>query len=94
MSLIEDAARRLEELRRAGAELPDDRPDGSSAKPVDTPLPEAVVAAMESKRLESGLLSAHAQHAERHVADRSPRAPGAERAAARAPVRHVDLNLE
>ena len=82
MSLIEDAARRLEELRRAGAELPDDRPDGSSAKPVDTPLPEAVVAAMESKRLESGLLSAHAQHAERPGApSATSRAAAANRAA-------------
>ena len=44
MSLIEDAARRLEELRRAGVELPDDV--AASPKPVkpngETPLPEAV----------------------------------------------------
>ncbi len=51
MSLIEQAAKRLEELRRAGAELP----DGASAQAVDgthgsdhTPTPEAVVRALEA----------------------------------------------
>src|SRR5438105_13202731 len=88
MSLIEDAARRLEELRRAGAELPDDvaalpRP----AKPNgETPLPEAVVAAMEAKRVESGLVTAHPTHLSRAFA--------AGNSLARAPARHVELNFE
>src|SRR5438034_9240207 len=87
MSLIEDAARRLEELRRAGVELPDDAPaPPMTAKPNgETPLPEAVVTAMEAKRLESGLLASRAARAESAVADR---------AFVRSPTRHVELNLD
>src|SRR5436190_14004659 len=88
MSLIEDAARRLEELRRAGVELPDDV--AASHKPAkpngETPLPEAVVAAMEGRRVESGLVTAHPAHAARGFA--------ADRSVARAPTRHVDLNFD
>lgn len=98
MSLIEDAARRLEELRRAGVALPDDvQKTTTSAKPNgETPLPEAVVAAMEAKRAESGLLAGNATQGRTQGADRSSaRIVGpAERASSRAPVRHVDLNLE
>jgi receptor protein-tyrosine kinase len=49
MSLIEQAAKRLEELRRAGVELPDAASamsDGSAA--LAAPTPEAVVRALES----------------------------------------------
>src|SRR5436190_7383214 len=88
MSLIEDAARRLEELRRAGVELPDDvAASHKPAKPnTETPLPEAVVAAMEAKRVESGLVTALPAHARRSSA-----AAGVH---ARTPARHVELNFE
>jgi protein-tyrosine kinase len=88
MSLIEDAARRLEELRRAGVELPDDvAAPPKAAKPNrETPLPEAVVAAMEAKRGESGLVTAHPA--------RAPHPFAAERSFARVPTRHVELNFE
>jgi len=90
MSLIEDAARRLEELRRAGVALPDDaqqmpkaaRPNG------ETPLPEAVVTAMESKRAESGLLGVH------QAGHGSNRISTADRSSGRTPLRHVELNLD
>ena len=92
MSLIEDAARRLEELRRAGAELP----EATASKP-DTPrtngpmpLPEAVIDALEMRRAESGLREAPAMSAVAgRAANRSSEPPSA-----RAPVRHVQLNLE
>ena len=96
MSLIEDAARRLEELRRAGVELPDEAANAPTVpKPNgETPLPEAVVAAMESKRAESGLLAGPTAHAERATApDRATR-PHADRVPGRSPLRHVDLNLD
>src|SRR5437016_5981074 len=88
MSLIDDAARRLEELRRAGVQLPDDVSESSrGSKPNgETPLPEAVVAAMEAKRRESGLVTPHPVQVGRDFA--------ANRAFARAPIRHVELNLE
>jgi exopolysaccharide/PEP-CTERM locus tyrosine autokinase len=47
MSLIEKAAKRLEELRRSGAQLPHDAPHGD---PAAAPTPEAVVRALESRR--------------------------------------------
>jgi hypothetical protein len=97
MSLIEDAARRLEELRRAGVELPDD-PIGApkiAKGHGETPLPEAVVAAMEARRAESGLLAGPAARAERATAlDRPGARPQADRAPGRAPLRDVDLNLD
>ncbi len=50
MSLIEQAAKRLEELRRAGAELPEAAATGTSdgAAALATPTPEAVVRALET----------------------------------------------
>jgi exopolysaccharide/PEP-CTERM locus tyrosine autokinase len=89
MSLIEDAARRLEELRRAGVTLPDDHAQASmAAQPSrETPLPEAVVAAMESRRAESGLLSGHAVRGD-------GQSTVVDRPSARAPLRQVELNLE
>jgi exopolysaccharide/PEP-CTERM locus tyrosine autokinase len=47
MSLIEKAAKRLEELRRSGAQLPHEPPHGD---PVASPTPEAVVRALEARR--------------------------------------------
>src|SRR5436190_2605046 len=88
MSLIEDAARRLEELRRAGVAPADHSQQSSrSTNPnTETPLPEAVVAAMEAKRVESGLVTALPAHARRSSA-----AAGVH---ARTPTRHVELNFE
>jgi len=86
MSLIEDAARRLEELRRAGIELPDEAFASPKTAKADTPLPEAVVAAMESKRTESGLLGPRVIHADGAIA--------ANRTSARSPVREAHLNFE
>jgi protein-tyrosine kinase len=46
MSVIEQAAKRLEELRRAGAELNDSAPAAAAGAP---PTPEAVVRTMEAR---------------------------------------------
>ena len=51
MSLIEDAARRLEELRRAGAEIPE-TPTADmqqAARPNGAPTPEAMIEAIEQQ---------------------------------------------
>jgi len=50
MSIIEDAARRLEELRRAGAELPEAPradPGEPARRDVEHPTPEAMIKAIE-----------------------------------------------
>ncbi|MET0442043.1 MAG: hypothetical protein ABW071_08675, partial [Casimicrobiaceae bacterium] len=49
MSLIEDAARRLEELRRAGAEMPDAAADAKSAPRAngEAPTPVAMIESIE-----------------------------------------------
>ena len=52
MSLIEDAARRLEQLRRAGAALPDEAPQQTSNAPRtngEAPTPEAIIQAIEEQ---------------------------------------------
>src|SRR5579864_6031021 len=51
MSLIEQAAKRLEELRRAGAATADDAPALASARPQPehVPTPEAVVRGLEAR---------------------------------------------
>jgi exopolysaccharide/PEP-CTERM locus tyrosine autokinase len=48
MSLIEQAARRLEELRRAGAALPENRPAAPAAPREGAPTPEAFMRAMDA----------------------------------------------
>jgi len=57
MSLIEQAAKRLEELRRAGAELPKDPPAGESGRGETSPTPEAFVRVLNA-RAESAQASA------------------------------------
>jgi receptor protein-tyrosine kinase len=91
MSLIEDAARRLEELRRAGAELPETpaEPPRTAKSNGDMPLPEAVVAAMESKRLESALSEVRKSRFEAPTEIAANDGPSA-----RVPGRYVELNLE
>ena len=51
MSLIEQAARRLEELRRAGAELPDATAQVGAPRRSngETPTPEALIKALEER---------------------------------------------
>jgi protein-tyrosine kinase len=81
MSLIEQAAKRLEELRRAGAELPGDPPTGGSEAVRGDPTPEAVVRALGERAAETALPGGHRQkHAE---ARGSPRAPS----------RHVEIDF-
>jgi len=51
MNLIEQAAKRLEELKQAGAEVPEvPRTDGPRAAAVATPTPEGVMRAFEAHR--------------------------------------------
>src|SRR5512135_1587323 len=51
MSLIEQAARRLEELRRAGAEVPEaaTAAPAAPAAAADAPTPEALVRALDAR---------------------------------------------
>src|SRR5215472_9839720 len=50
MSLIEQAAKRLELLRRAGADLPEgSEPEPATEASGETPTPEAVVRALEAR---------------------------------------------
>jgi len=58
MSLIEQAAKRLEELRRAGAELPKDPPAGESGRGETSPTPEAFVRVLNARAAESAQASA------------------------------------
>jgi len=53
MSLIEQAAKRLEELRRAGAQLPDASASDNDASRRDEPTPEAVVRALNARAAEA-----------------------------------------
>jgi receptor protein-tyrosine kinase len=57
MSLIEQAARRLEDLRRAGLDPQNMAEPGSAV--AATPTPEAVVAAMERAKQEAAAVEAH-----------------------------------
>lgn len=72
MSLIEKAAKRLEELRRSGAHLPHEAPHGD---PDAAPAPEAVVRALEARRdalAESIASAAPAARTAAPVADEAP----------------------
>ncbi|HEY8622860.1 MAG TPA: XrtA-associated tyrosine autokinase [Casimicrobiaceae bacterium] len=83
MSLIEQAAKRLEELRAAGAELPD-TPAGGGADPIrrdNTPTPEAFVRALDARTSSTSQDLAASGHRGMH----SP--------AARAPHPRVEINL-
>lgn len=83
MSVIEQAAKRLEELRRAGAELSD-----ASSTPVpaeSTPTPEALVRAIDAR--------SHARSPSRTSHDPLARVDAPGERAADHPVRHVDLDL-
>ena len=89
MSLIEQAAKRLEELRRAGAEIADDAVAGAARPSVDTPpTPEAIVRALDA--------AAHAAPAARgfrHDEHAHPRQPAVSPAQDR-PGRRIELDLK
>lgn len=90
MSSIEQAARRLEELRRAGAEMPPRAGEGGHAGGL--PTPEALVRSMELREA-AGIVAPEAPAA-RH----EPRAPAhpahaPEPSDRHLPVRHVSLDL-
>src|SRR5712691_3777209 len=58
MSLIEQAAKRLEQLRRAGADLTDREADLSEPEQQEeTPTPEKVVRALDARSPQPGVLS-------------------------------------
>lgn len=87
MSIIEQAAKRLEELRRAGAEIPGET---AAVAAEATPTPEALVRALESR------MPAHHDA----LAVRRPRPEESERPMRKQPMpagekagRHVDLDL-
>ena len=86
MSLIEQAARRLEELRRAGVELPEPHaePPQMSRANGESPTPEALIEALEARAGEPSPLLKDRRRDE--VPAAHPAAPGV-------PGRHVDLNL-
>jgi len=91
MSLIEDAARRLEELRRAGVDVPDAPAADPAAAPRangETPTPEAMIEAFESQAgtFASPLLDPARRSA---PAKKAAAAPHAEAA----PGAYVELNL-
>ena len=59
MSLIEQAAKRLEQLRRAGADVTDSEPEsGELEQQEETPTPEKLVRALNARSAQSGARSA------------------------------------
>lgn len=99
MSLIEQAAKRLEELRRAGAQTPGSAPaTGEQDKPAPerehVPTPEAAVRVLDvHAKAEAARTQATAPHRATHVHDEKPRveAPRVE-ARARPPRLEVPLS--
>lgn len=98
MSLIEQAAKRLEELRRAGATQGDDAPAEAPREPL--PTPEALVRALEARREANdgvaGLAAAQTPPLRVAPAGEAPLLRPA-REVAKAPARttrHVDVDLE
>jgi protein-tyrosine kinase len=95
MSLIEDAARRLEQLRRAGAALPDEAPQETGKTPRtngEAPTPEAIIQAIEEQvgTLASPLVDPARKAAQaRPIARAETSAPRADSPAGA----FVDLNL-
>jgi exopolysaccharide/PEP-CTERM locus tyrosine autokinase len=89
MSVIEQAAKRLEELRRAGAELPKNAADSAGGATADTtPTPEALVRTIEARSASvhprTPLRTAH----EPHVLAGVPNQPSQEQ-----PSRYVEIDL-
>lgn len=64
MSLVEQAARRLEELRRAGAELPEVQPAGDRATAsAGVPTPEALIRVLDARGGDEANRSRQGDHA-------------------------------
>lgn len=90
MSLIEQAAKRLEELRRAGAELPGDPPSrGESGRGETSPTPEAFVRVMNARAAESAQASA----GQAHAAESSRQFGESPTRDTRAPTRSVEIDF-
>jgi protein-tyrosine kinase len=81
MNSIEQAARRLDELRRAGADLPKE-PHTSASSNGDLPTPEAIIQALEERTADVGLPLVSLRHGRQ---ERTPEMRG--------PLRHLDINL-
>jgi protein-tyrosine kinase len=81
MNSIEQAARRLDELRRAGADLPKE-PHTSTSSNGDLPTPEAIIQALEERTADVGLPLVSLRHGRQ---ERTPEMRG--------PLRHLDINL-
>jgi receptor protein-tyrosine kinase len=86
VSLIEQAAKRLEELRRAGAELPGEASSGERGRGETSPTPEAFVRAMNARAAQSTQASAGQGHAEERNRQRDERDT-------RAPTRSVEIDF-
>jgi protein-tyrosine kinase len=91
MGLIEDAARRLEELRRAGAEVQDAPPAEVShaVRPNGAPTPEAMIEAIEQQ---AGMFASPLIDPARRQAQAQPKAPAVD-ARAKGGGALVQLNL-
>src|SRR5690348_6991804 len=82
-SLIEQAARRLEELRRAGVEVPDEARSASTIAHDANPTPEAVVLALDERA-----------HASASVHERrAGRSPSGRGETQESTARHVDIDF-
>lgn len=89
MSLIEQAARRLEELRRAGVDLPETHDVPAAPKPNgESPIPEALIKALEERSADIPMPLKKAVRTDaRGRARENPTPP------IRPSVREVDVNL-
>ena len=92
MSLIEQAARRLEELRRSGAELPErDAESPYSTTPSGAqPVPEAIIKAIEERGVDGSLPFITSSRAENRERARVREVPAPSQ---RVPSREVVINL-
>ena len=87
MSTIEKAAKRLEELRRADAELLEEKPVAANAiSGIESPTPEAVVRALEAQRTQSSPPLPHQGEPAAKSVGRSSRS--------RTSPRYTEINLE
>jgi protein-tyrosine kinase len=87
MSMIEQAAKRLEELRKAGMELPEARPAAADAVRSDQPpTPEAVIRALEAQETQSPAPSLFQRQLGAKVIGRS--------SASGVPRRHAEIDLQ
>jgi len=87
MSMIEQAAKRLEELRKAGMELPEATPAAADAVRSDqSPTPEAVIRALEAQEMQSPAPSLFQRQLGAKVVGRS--------SALGVPPRHAEIDVQ